>query len=420
MKNNYLPTAIGLYVNYLVHGMGVILMSLNMSHLQTQWHTDAAGVSIVISSLGIGRLSLLLIAGTLSDRYGRRPFVYLGIAAYLIFFLGILTTRSIGLAYCFGFLAGMANSLLDSGTYPTLMEAFPKSPSTANILIKAFVSSGQFLLPMVISLLVWANFWFGWSFLFAGGIMALNAVYLLRCPFPSVSPRPEPERAARLSPAPQDKSCTCSMWDLASFTLYGYISMGTFYLISQWLAQYGQFVAGMSYTLSIKLLSIYTVGSLLGVFITAFAVERIIRSATLLMLYTAASFSALLFVCLYPTVLTVIVFSFVIGFFAAGGVLQLGLTIMALRFPNSKGRATGIFYSAGSLATFTVPLITAKLSQTSIASIMWFDVGLAAAGFLTALFIGYRDKKERAAMAIGNRPVTRNSGVVDDETLAHR
>ena len=50
MKNPYYPTALGLYFNYLVHGMGVILMSLNMASLETLWQTNAAGVSIVISS----------------------------------------------------------------------------------------------------------------------------------------------------------------------------------------------------------------------------------------------------------------------------------------------------------------------------------------------------------------------------------
>ncbi|EFA5395344.1 MFS transporter, partial [Escherichia coli] len=55
MKNPYFPTALGLYFNYLVHGMGVLLMSLNMASLETLWQTNAAGVSIVISSLGIGR-----------------------------------------------------------------------------------------------------------------------------------------------------------------------------------------------------------------------------------------------------------------------------------------------------------------------------------------------------------------------------
>ena len=63
MKNPYYPTALGLYFNYLVHGMGVILMSLNMASLETLWQTNAAGVSIVISSLGIGRLRKVRISG---------------------------------------------------------------------------------------------------------------------------------------------------------------------------------------------------------------------------------------------------------------------------------------------------------------------------------------------------------------------
>lgn len=176
MKNTYFSTAIGLYFNYGPRH-GVILMSLNMSSLEHQWQTNAAGVSIVISSLGIGRLSVLLMAGMLSDRYGRRPFIIFGMICYLIFFVGIINTHSIFIAYAFGFLAGMANSFLDAGTYPSLMEAFPRSPSTANILIKAFVSSGQFLLPMIISLLVWAELWFGWSFLLAAAIMIINGVF---------------------------------------------------------------------------------------------------------------------------------------------------------------------------------------------------------------------------------------------------
>ncbi|EJF7649215.1 MFS transporter, partial [Shigella sonnei] len=115
MKNPYYPTALGLYFNYLVHGMGVILMSLNMASLETLWQTNAAGVSIVISSLGIGRLSVLLFAGLLSDRFGRRPFIMLGMCCYMAFFFGILQTNNIIIAYVFGFLAGMANSFLDAG-----------------------------------------------------------------------------------------------------------------------------------------------------------------------------------------------------------------------------------------------------------------------------------------------------------------
>ncbi|EET6512232.1 MFS transporter [Escherichia coli] len=336
MKNPYYPTALGLYFNYLVHGMGVILMSLNMASLETLWQTNAAGVSIVISSLGIGRLSVLLFAGLLSDRFGRRPFIMLGMCCYMAFFFGILHTNNIIIAYVFGFLAGMANSFLDAG------------------------------------------------------IMFINALFLYRCTFP-------PHPGHRLPVIKKTTSSTehrCSIIDLASYTLYGYISMATFYLVSQWLAQYGQFVAGMSYTMSIKLLSIYTVGSLLCVFITAPLIRNTVRPTTLLMLYTFISFIALFTVCLHPTFYVVIIFAFVIGFTSAGGVVQIGLTLMAERFPYAKGKATGIYYSAGSIATFTIPLITAHLSQRSIADIMWFDTAIAAIGFLLALFIGLRSRKK--------------------------
>ncbi len=127
MKNPYFPTALGLYFNYLVHGMGVLLMSLNMASLETLWQTNAAGVSIVISSLGIGRLSVLLLQdyypiALVAALYHARDVLLYG----LLF--GILQTNNIIIAYVFGFLAGMANSFLDAGTYPSLMEAFPRSP----------------------------------------------------------------------------------------------------------------------------------------------------------------------------------------------------------------------------------------------------------------------------------------------------
>ncbi|MCP6083039.1 MFS transporter, partial [Klebsiella pneumoniae] len=75
------------------------------------------------------------------------------------------------------------------------------------------------------------------------------------------------------------------------------------------------------------------VGSLLCVFITAPLIRNTVRPTTLLMLYTFISFIALFTVCLHPTFYVVIIFAFVIGFTSAGGVVQIGLTLMAERFP---------------------------------------------------------------------------------------
>lgn len=103
--------------------------------------------------------------------------------------------------------------------------------------------------------------WFGWSFLLAGAIMLINALFYYAVLFHPIWSDIEAQNLASAC----HRRTSLLLIDLISYTLYGYISMATFYLISQWLAQYGQFVAGMSYTQSIKLLSIYTCGSLLCV-----------------------------------------------------------------------------------------------------------------------------------------------------------
>ncbi len=48
--------ALTLYLNYLVHGFGIIILAQNMTALSGAWHVPLATVSFVISGIGIGRL----------------------------------------------------------------------------------------------------------------------------------------------------------------------------------------------------------------------------------------------------------------------------------------------------------------------------------------------------------------------------
>lgn len=392
-------TAFCLYLNYMVHGIGVLIISLNMHSLEVQWSTDAAGVSVVISSLGLGRFALLYIAGTLSDRWGRKPFVLGGIAVYMAFFIGLLFTHDLTLAYVFGFLVGSANSLLDAGTYPKLMELFPDSPGPAVILIKAFVASGQFILPLVVSVLAALNLWYGWSFIAAAAVLAVNFVILLRMGSRGSAGQQKASENLGKNSGAKSGSESIAIPDLVSYTLFGYVAMATFYLVSQWLAQYGEQVAGMDFESSLQLLSIYTTGSICGVFLSSLALKTFLKAREMLLICTVMSFLSLLVVTLWPTSLFVTVFAFVFGFFAAGGVLQLGLTLLAAQFPSAKGKATGIYYSAGSISNFTIPLITAWIARNdSILGIFRFDVVIAAVGVVLACFIAWRSRRAEALL----------------------
>ncbi|WP_318764769.1 MFS transporter [Lactiplantibacillus carotarum] len=389
MKNKYMPTAISLYLNYFIHGMGVIILAQNMEALAKHWNTTTGGVAIVISSLGIGRLIVLLVSGWLSDKFGRKPFVILGVITYLLFFGGILLSPSIAVAYFFGILAGIANSFLDSGTYPALMEMFPESKGTANVIIKAFISVGQFGLPLLVSFLVAGNYWYGWSFILCIVVLIANLIFMVGAgKFPVANQ--DAQAKAQTATTDEKPVSKGNLWfDGTLFILYGYVSQATFYLVSQWLSQYGAKVAGMGDASSRALISYYSVGSIVCVLVTAALAKRAVKEIQFLGVYTLISFLALLLMYLFPTAIMCSVMAFVVGFSAAGGVMQLGLTVMSTFFPAGKGTITGAFYTAGSIASFTIPLVTGMMS-TNLANIFLFDVIIALIGFVLAVLITVR------------------------------
>lgn len=385
---SYRPLCLSLYLNYFVHGIGVLILAQNMDALAARWGS-LADVMSVIGMLGIGRLIVLFVSGKLSDKYGRKPFVLLGMITYIAFFLGILVSPTTAVACVFGILAGIANSFLDAGTYPALIESYPESASTVTVLLKAFISAGQFLLPLFIGVLVMMNAWYGWSFIVAAVILALNFVIMLKMGFPAMNRVGNSDKNdASEAPVEAPKS----KWYLEGicFVLYGYISQATFYLISQWLTKYGVAVAQMPDLAARSLMSYYSIGSLACVFFTAFITKKGVRPITLLVVYTMISTLAIGGLYYYPSASLAPILSAVVGFSAAGGVMQLGLVMMTEMFPKGKGTMTGIFYTTGSIASFTIPVVTGYMADSGINSIMGLDAAIALAGFIVACIIYVR------------------------------
>lgn len=384
---SYRPLCLSLYLNYFVHGIGVLILAQNMDALAARWG-NLADVMSVIGMLGIGRLIVLFVSGKLSDKYGRKPFVLLGMITYIAFFIGILLSPTTAVACVFGILAGIANSFLDAGTYPALIESYPESASTVTVLLKAFISAGQFLLPLFIGVLVAMNAWYGWSFIIAAVILAVNFLIMLKMTYPSMD---QVQKSADSS-GEAVENVPKSKWYIEGicFVLYGYISQATFYLISQWLTKYGTAVAQMSDMAARSLMSYYSVGSLACVFFTAFITKKGVRPITLLVVYTLISTLAIGGLYYYPSAALAPILSAVVGFSAAGGVMQLGLVMMTEMFPKGKGTMTGIFYTTGSIASFTIPVITGRMADSGINSIMGLDAGIALAGFIVACIIYVR------------------------------
>lgn len=386
-KNKYMPTALAMYINYFIHGMGAIILAQNIDFLMEQFNTNKAGVSYVISALGLGRLIVLFVSGVLSDKYGRKPFVLLGMGTYVLFMGGILISTNVTMAFFFALLAGMANSFMDAGTYPALTECFPNASGSANVAIKAFISAGQFILPWIISFLIANNLYYGWSFIFCIIVFVINGLFIFKLKFPEFKPVEKAEAATE----EVESNVKANFWiEGICLILIGFTATATFQVIANWLPSFAREVAGVEQTISLKLISIYSTGSIVSVFVTSILVAKWIKQVRFTFVYPLISLVMLTVLWIFPSTITCIVAAFVIGFSAAGGVLQLALTSMSELFPSSKGKITGIVFTASSLASTIVPSITGILADINLSHVILFDMGITALGVVLALIVNIR------------------------------
>ena len=407
----YFPTLAVIYVNYLVHGIALIILSQNITYLQEQMNTDYAGVMFVVSGLGIGKLITQYPAGILSDRFGRRPFMYLSILSYVVFFLGTLISPNIYVGFVFSFICGFGNTCLDSGGTPALMEILDKMMGTASILTKLFIAAGQFLLPIVIGFTVARQMYYGVPFILCAGILAVLGLCLIKVPFVPIA-RKKPGSGAKTGEAKaKDRAGKTAVSEKTAYpdgnagsgssranmkieglalVILGYTTTATFHTIINWITIYAGDVAGMSETAAASVMSFYSTGAVIAVAVTAVLVQKAVKSVRLLILYPTLATIAITVLLMFPSDLTCRVCGFLIGCFAGGGVLQLAAAVIVEFFPDNKGTVTGMVFTASGVAMFAGPNITGWLSGMSVSYVLVYDIVVTLLGVCLAILVNIR------------------------------
>ena len=143
-KKNLVITSIALYFTNFIHGIGASIMGQYKPEFAAHWGAkalsdgtmDVSMVVSVIAALGLGRLISLPFSGPLSDKFGRRLSGIIGVICYTAYFIGIAFAPSMGIAYAFAIVGGIANSFLDTCVSPTCMEIYVNNPPVANLFTK--------------------------------------------------------------------------------------------------------------------------------------------------------------------------------------------------------------------------------------------------------------------------------------------
>ena len=383
MDKKYLPSALILYLNYFIHGIGCSILSQQVVKelLAEQWGIgDVMAVTSVAAVLGLGRLISLPFAGPLSDKLGRRISVLIGVASYAIFFVGIAFSPNMAVAYVAAVLGGIANSFLDTATYPAVAEIMYKYTGIATMGIKFFISIAQLLMPFFLGMVAGSAMSYLMLPLVAAVVIVILGVLAIFAPLPAAS-----ESGKKESLIENIKNAHFSVESVA-LILIGFTSTATFQLWLNCAQTFGKEIAGIpSETVSI-MQTYYSAGTMVALIVTSFLITKF-KQVRFLVIYPAISVIMLALVYMIKSPTICYVGAFVIGYAAAGGVLQMATATVNDLFPKIKGTITSLVMIASSLCNYTILSAAAKMTATNV---IVMNIVITVIGVLLAVFVNVR------------------------------
>lgn len=397
-NKKYYPTAIALYFTYFIHGIGVSILGQYKQNFASAWGAeklsngtfDVSIVITVIAALGLGRLITLPFSGTVSDKFGRRVSGLIGSALYAVYFLGIVLAPNMYIAYIFALLGGAANSFLDTCVTPACLEIFVDSGDVANLFTKFSMSISQMLLPFAIGFVSASNMSFRTIFFVAAIALIIDAILIAIMPFPQVNSSANAGKEANVKPAKMKFDATS-----IAVICIGFTCTATFQL---WLNCNQEL--GTAYGLAdpSKIQTFYALGSMVAVLVTSVLVKKVMKPVRVLVLYPLISLIMLLTILLVKTPVVCLIGGFVLGYAAAGGVLQLAVSTACSFFPENKGKITSIVMIASSISNYVILNVAGYLTKSGGVDgpkyVVLLNIAVTAIGILLALFVNKQEAKK--------------------------
>lgn len=390
-KRKYYPAAVALYITYFILGISATIVGQYKQEFAAAWGAERladgtfeiSSVMTVIAAIGLGRLIAFPVAGPFSDRFGRKKSALVGMAFFAVFFAGLPFTTNTAAAYILLMCSGIGNSFLDTSVTPSCMEIFSENGAVANLFTKFSLSIGQFLLPVLIIFFDRLGITYHTLFFMAAGLVAADTAALVIFPFP------ESERGA----AKTAKKQTKIKLSPALFLLIGigFTSSATFMIFMNCNQELGV-LYGMTNPQLIQ--SFYSVGIVTAVLTTSLLVKKGIKPIRILVIYPLAALFVLLLMYLIKIPQICLIGGFLIGFFAAGGVLQLTTSTANEMYPEHKGTITAMVMFASSVSNYVVINVAGVLSRTGGANgprnILLFNMLVTFIGILFAIVLNVK------------------------------
>ena len=369
-NKKYYPTAIALYFSYFLLGIGISILGQYKPEFSSMWGAktlsdgtlDVSIVLAVIAALGLGRLISYPFAGPISDKYGRKVSGLIGNFLHAIFFVGIVFSPNFYIAYVFAIIGGAANSFLDTCVTPSCMEIFASLGTIANMFTKFTIAI----------------------------LIVVDAFLIAVLPFPPannvIDNKGKTVKSEKMKFTPTSIALVC----------IGFTCTSTFVLWLNCNQELGKLYGMADPT---KIQSFYSMGVICAVLITSLLIKKYIKPIRILVIYPIIALLMLLVVYFVQTPTICMLGGFVIGYSAAGGVLQLTTSTANEMFPTNKGKITSIVMIASSIANYVILNIAGIITKSGGVNgpkyVVLFNVAITFVGILLALFVNMRYEKEK-------------------------
>lgn len=391
-KQHYVGAAASVYLNYAVVGAATIFISQYRQVLAKAWNASDTAVSIVMAMVGLGRIITILFAGAISDKIGRKKTLLIAIVCDIIFLLGAAYANNVWIAGIAAIFFGATNSFGDTAGYPALADAFPDKTATMNSFVKAAMQVMQMLFPFWVKFIKSPKV----TAVVLAIVLIIDIIITLKAAYaPQLKEEKSDDQKEEVTVEDDSAEKPKLAVDGVMIITLGFTLCFSFYIFSLYAPYYGQYVLKQSAVNANQLVSWYSIASLISVFVTSALVTKVKR-LNLILVYQIITAIGLLMMVLIPSEAIGALGAFLVGFFAAGGVWQVGLSVLTSYFPQNHGKITSYYSFAPAVVYFVAPLVAAfvlKANATSTLAVFWITAIITIISVVLAFILIQRSRK---------------------------
>ncbi len=168
--------------------------------------------------------------------------------------------------------------------------------------------------------------------------------------------------------------------------LIGFTSTATFQLWLNCAQTFGKEIAGIPSETVSMMQTYYSAGTMVALVVTSLLITRF-KQVRFLVIYPAVSAVMLVLVYVIKTPMICYVGAFVLGYAAAGGVLQMATATVNDLFPKIKGTITSLVMIASSLCNYTILSAASKMTAMNV---IILNLAITLIGVALAIFVNVR------------------------------